>query len=114
MPSPVLGILGTQQAPAAATNADVYTVPAARRAVISTLVCCNTTAASRMVRVFAREAGAASAVGNAIVYDVALAAGDTLLMTLGITLAATDIITVQSNLGGVTFTAFGEETDVPL
>lgn len=111
MTAPVLGILG-QSAPGAASNSDIYTVPASRRTVVSTLAICNTGAATT-VRVFARIAGAAAAVGNAIAYDLPVGANSHTALTEGITLAATDKLTVQSNAGGVTFTAFGEETDVP-
>jgi hypothetical protein len=103
-----LKILG-QAAPAGATDAAVYTVGAGKSAVVSSLVACNTSGAARTIRVFARIAGAAAAVGNAIAYDVALEAGETLPLTLGIALAATDVLTCRSDLGGVTFTAFGSE-----
>lgn len=113
MAAPVLGILG-QAAPAAAANGDVIAAVAAnRRQVVSSLVIANTGAAATTFRVFARKAGAAAAVGNAIAYDVNIDANSVISLTLGICLAATDVLTVRSAAGGVTFTAFGEETDVP-
>lgn len=104
-----LKILG-QAAPATGyTAADVVTVAAGHSAVVSSLAICNTSAAARLVRVWARIAGAAAAVGNAVAYDVTLAAGQTLPLVIGMTLAATDKLTVASDLGGVTFTAFGSD-----
>lgn len=103
-----LKILG-QAAPAGATDAALITVGAGKSQVVSSLVVCNTSGAARTVRVFARIAGAAAAVGNAIAYDLPVAAAETVALTLGIALAATDVLTVRSDSGGVTFTAFGTE-----
>jgi hypothetical protein len=112
MAVPVLGILG-QQAPAAATNADVYTVPGSRRSVLSTVFVANTSGSATTYRIYLRKAGAAAAVSNAIAYDVNLGANATDAWTVGITLAAADVVTVQSAGGAVSFTVCGEETDVP-
>jgi hypothetical protein len=103
-----LKILG-QAAPAAATNANLYTAVPGASAVVSSLVMCNTGAAATEVRVYARPAGAAAALGNAVVFDAPIEGNDILALTLGITLGATDILTVRSTAGGVTFTAFGTE-----
>lgn len=113
MTAPIAGILG-QAAPGAATNGDLIpAVTAGRRQVISTIVAAETGGAATAIRIFARKAGAAAAVGNAIAYDVAVAANSTTTFTIGAALAATDVVTVRSTSGAVTFTAFGEETDVP-
>lgn len=103
-----LKILG-QNAPAAGANGDVYTVPAVTSAVGASLVICNTNAAATKVRVFARIAGAAAAVGNAIVYDLTIGANETMALTLGLSLATTDKVTTYSLAGGVTFTLTGVE-----
>jgi hypothetical protein len=96
--------------PTANTNQDLYTVPVSNSAVISTLNVCNTSASNVTFRVYARIAGAAgNTASQAIVYDAALPAQDALGLTLGMTLAATDKITVYSWQGNVTFTLFGTE-----
>lgn len=110
MPAP--NFLIKQAAPAAGANGDVYTVPAARRAVASSILIANTGAATTY-RLFARKNGAAAAVGNAVAYDVDIPANKTDVLTIGGTLEAADVITGRSASGGVTFTLFGEETDVP-
>jgi hypothetical protein len=102
-------ILG-QAMPINNSNVDLYTVPAGNSAVISTLNVCNTTASNVTFRVLARIAGAAgNTASQAIVWDAGLPAQDALGLTLGMTLAATDKITVYSFQGNVTFTLFGTE-----
>jgi hypothetical protein len=102
-------ILG-QAMPTANTNLDIYTVPAGNNTIISTINVCNTTASNVSFRVFARIAGAAgNTTSQAIVYDAALPAQDALGLTLGMTLGATDKVTVFSYQGNVTFTIFGSE-----
>lgn len=102
-------ILG-QSAPASTANADIITVGASKSQVISTLNIANSTATDATCRVFARIAGAAAATSNAIVYDVTVPANGFLSLTLGITLAATDVLTVRTGTSNaLTFTAFGTE-----
>jgi hypothetical protein len=102
-------VLG-QSAPTNTSNANMYTVPSATQAVVSTIVITNTTTSSALGRIFVRPAGATAAAGNAIVYDANFSGSSTTTMTLGITLAATDIITVSSSVANaLTFHAFGSE-----
>lgn len=102
-------VLG-QAAPADTNNADLYTVGSGRSAIISTLTISNVTASSVAARVYVRVAGASAALSNAIVYDATIAANSTTALTLGITLAATDVLTVRSATGSaLTFQAFGQE-----
>lgn len=102
-------ILG-QAAPSSTANANLYTVPSATSAIVSTLTIVNTTTTAATARVFARIAGAAAATSNAIIYDATIQANSTASFTLGMTLATTDIITVQTGTSNaLTFTAFGSE-----
>jgi hypothetical protein len=102
-------VLG-QAAPVDTANADLYTVPASTEAVISTIVVSNVTATDATCRIFVRVGGAAAAAGNALVYDGPVTANDFTAVTVGITLAATDVITVQSGTAdALTFQAFGSE-----
>ena len=102
-------ILG-QAAPANTSNADLITVGAAKEQIISTLTIANVTTTAATARVFARIAGAAAAVGNAILYDVSVPANSSANFTIGMTLAATDVITIRSGTASaLTFTAFGTE-----
>lgn len=101
-------ILG-QSAPAATTEVDLYTVPAATAAVISTVTVCNRGSSSGTFRLYVSPAGAATANANYIFYDAALAAKQTLTVTLGISLAATDELRVYASNADFSFNAFGTE-----
>jgi len=102
-------ILG-QAEPADANNQDLYTVPSATEAIVSTLVVANTSGAAQTFRIFVREAGATAGTNNAIAYDTSLSANTQVAFTLGLTLQDTDIITVRSETGtSLTFQAFGSE-----
>lgn len=103
-------VLG-QARPTGTANTDLYTVPSGTSAVISTITVTNTSASSSPTfRIFVRPGGAAAAVGNSLVYDAQVAFNDVKAFTLGITLSATDIVTVQTSVGStLTFQAFGSE-----
>lgn len=98
-----------QSAPAATTNTDLYTVPAATQAIVSTLAICNRAATATTYRVAVRPAGAALANQHYLVYDAAVAANTTTTITIGMSLATTDVITVYAGAATVSFTAFGVE-----
>ena len=99
-------ILG--QATPAGSNSDLYTVPSATQAVVSTVAACNTTASAVTATVYVRKAGATAATSNALIYLQTVPAYSTSTWTLGITLGATDVVTVASGTSGaVTFQAFG-------
>ena len=54
-------------------------------------------------------AGAAQDVKHYLVYDAVIAANDTILLTLGITLATTDVVTVYAGTSALSFSLFGAE-----
>lgn len=98
-------ILG-QAAPA--TTSNIFTVPSATTYIVSSLVIANTTTSASTVRVHARVGGAASATSNAVIYDASIPANSTVSFTLGMTFAATDVLTVIAGTSGaLTVTAFG-------
>jgi len=102
-------VLG-QSAPAAATATTLYTVPSATETIISTINVVNTHASTAdVIRIAVRPNGAALADQHYIVYGVSLAAGSTFTYTGGITVDATDVITVYSTNGTSSFSAFGSE-----
>jgi len=100
-------VLG-QSAPAATSNTDLYTVPAATAAVCSTLSICNR-GVDTSFRVAIRPAGATIADEHYIVYDNSVEAGDTVFLTLGVTLAATDVVTIYAGTADMSFSLFGSE-----
>lgn len=101
-------VLG-QSNPSATTATTLYTVPSGKSAVISTLVIANLTATAATYRVAVRVAGATLANSQYVAYDVTVGASDSTALTLGITLAATDVVTVYASTANLTFTAFGDE-----
>lgn len=102
-------VLG-QSAPADTNNADLYVVGSGKSAVVSTITITNDTNTAATARVFIRVAGAGAGTTNALVYDTSFAANSTTALTFGITLAATDAITVRSGTANaLTFMAFGQE-----
>lgn len=108
MPS-VYKVLG-QAAPANTNNADLYTVPAGRQAIVSSITITNDTGTAATARIFVRVAGAAASASNALVYDTSIAANSVVGLTLGVTLGATDVLTVQNGTANaLTFQAFGQE-----
>lgn len=101
-------VLG-QSAPSATTNTNLYTVPAATSAIISTIVVANRSASVVNYRIAIRPAGATLANEHYIAYDVLVGAADSTTLTLGITLASTDIITVYAGTENLSFSVFGSE-----
>lgn len=102
-------VLG-QSAPAATTATSLYTVPAATQTIISTINVVNTHASTAdVIRIAVRPDGAALANQHYVVYGLSLSAGATFTYTGGITIDATDVVTVYSTNGTSSFTAFGSE-----
>jgi hypothetical protein len=102
-------VLG-QSAPSATTATTLYTVPAATQTIISTINVVNTHASTAdVIRIAVRPDGASLANEHYIVYGVSLSAGATFTYTGGITIDATDVITVYSTNGTSSFNAFGSE-----
>lgn len=102
-------VLG-QSAPSAATLTTLYTVPAATQTTVSTITVCNQSATATSFRVAVRPAGAAITASQYIYYDVIISGGDSFAATFGITLAATDVVSVYATLATLSFSLFGVET----
>jgi hypothetical protein len=107
----VYKVLG-QSAPSATTATTLYTVPSATSTVVSTLVVANRAATAATYRIAIRPAGATLANEHYIAYDVVVGASDSTTLTIGITLAATDVITVYASTANLSFNAFGSEITV--
>lgn len=101
-------VLG-QSAPAATTDTDVYTVPSATETVASTVFVCNRGSSATTYRISVRPAGAASANQHFIAFDASINANDAIAITVGMTLAATDVVTVFAGNGDLSFNLFGSE-----
>jgi hypothetical protein len=104
----VYKVLG-QSAPSATTNTTLYTVPADTSAVVSTLAVVNRAGSAATYRIAIRPAGATIANQHYLAFDVTVGANDSTTLTLGITLAATDVVTVYASNADLSFSAFGSE-----
>jgi hypothetical protein len=101
-------ILG-QTLPTATTATDIYTVPASTSTVTSTLQVCNQANTAATFSVAARKAGATLNTAQYLTYNTAIAANDSISLTIGMCFATTDVLTVVSSSGNISFTLFGSE-----
>jgi len=104
----VYKVLG-QVAPSATTDTTLYTVPAATSTVVSTITVANRSAVAVTYRIAIRPAGASISTTHYIAFDASCPANDAILLTLGMTLAATDVMTVRASTADATFNLFGSE-----
>ena len=86
----------------------LYTVPSATSTVCSTLVICNQ-GASTVFRVAVRPAGAALEAKNYLIVDNMINQYDSVFLTLGVSLATTDVVSVYAGATSVSFSLFGSE-----
>lgn len=100
-----------QSNPAANTAADLYTVPAGKQAVISSLTVCNYGTAVAEYDLLVRPGGAAAADVHFFAAGVAILPNDTAFITAGIALGTADVVTVEADTADVTFMAFVNEID---
>jgi glucose-6-phosphate dehydrogenase assembly protein OpcA len=101
-------VLG-QSNPAATTATTLYTVPANTSTIASSLNICNQAATTATFRIAIRPAGATLASSQYLSYDTTVAANDTISLNVGMTLAATDIVTVYASSATLSFILFGSE-----
>lgn len=101
-------VLG-QSDPGAASLTTAYTVPALTSAIVSSITVANRSATPTSFRLAIRPAGAAIANQHYIAYDVPILANEVVTLTLGITLATTDVVSVYATLATLSFNVFGVE-----
>lgn len=104
-------VLG-QVNPSATTLTTLYTVPSAKEAVVSSISVANLTATAATFRLAVRPAGAAIANQHYIGYDITVGASDSTIITVGLTLATTDVLSVYASTANIAFQAFGDEASV--
>lgn len=101
-------VLG-QSNPAATTATTLYTVPSATSAVCSTITICNQASTAGSFRIAIRTGGATLDPKQYIAYDTSIPANDVLTMTIGLTLATTDVVTIYASSANISFNLFGSE-----
>lgn len=103
-----LKILG-QSLPAGGTLTTLYTVPGATSAVASSIIACNQSSLPARFRLSVAVAGAADERKQYFYYDELIPGNASFPITIGISLATTDVLRCQSDNGQVAFTATGVE-----
>jgi len=99
-----------QSNPSATTETNLYTVPSSTSAVVSTLTIANQTGTSATYRIAVRpSADSTTAAKHWIVYGATVAANDSTMLTLGITMATGDKIQIYASTANLSFSAFGSE-----
>jgi hypothetical protein len=101
-------VLG-QVAPSATTATTAYTVPSSTQTVVSTIAVCNRGASSATYRIAIRPDGATLANQHYIAYDTAITANNSTMITIGVTLGDTDVVTVYASTSDMSFSLFGSE-----
>lgn len=98
-----------QSNPSVTTLTDAYTVPAATSVTVSTICVANRTASNADIRISVAIAGAADSDEQYIAYDLQVLKNDIFYATIGLTLAATDVVRVYTDTAGLSFSLFGVE-----
>lgn len=101
-------VLG-QASPLANTLTPAFTVPGSKSVQISSIVVCNTNSTSTTFRISVQVGGAADNIKQYLYYDLPILNNDTFIATIGISMAATDVLAVQAGMSGVVFNVFGVE-----
>jgi hypothetical protein len=70
---------------------------------------CNQSATAATFRIAIRPAGESIAAKHYIAYDTSVPANDSVSLTIGITLATTDVVTVYASTTTLSFNLFGSE-----
>ena len=105
-------VLGQANPLTSNTEAILYTVPSGFMAFASVLNICNTGATTGTCRIAVRPAGITSTTKTFIVYDASIDPYDSLLLTIGLSLATTDIVGVFASTSSFAFTISGSEVVV--
>ncbi len=98
-----------QSAPSATTNTDMLTVGAGKSVVASTLSVCNRGTTAATYRVAVRPSGTALANQHYMIFDASIMPKDTVTLSVGITMATTDVLTVYASSANLSFSLFGAE-----
>ena len=102
-------VLG-QSDPSAANLTELYAVPSATEAIVSTITVCNRSPTPTDFRISVEIANAGTANPQFIAYDTPIAGNEMIVLNkLGLALAATDTLNVYATLATLSFNAFGVE-----
>ena len=91
------------------TYATLYNTASATEAVVSSLVVTNQASSDVTVRIGLDTAAGTPGAAEFLVYDAVVAGNDTVALTLGVTLPASNYIRISSSASTCNFTAFVSE-----
>ena len=98
--------------PSANTQTNVYVVPAATEAVVSTITVCNqssSNASFSIAMMNSSEFNASAPAATFLIRGAVVPAADTLVLTMGLTGNTGSIFVANTNSGNISFAAFGSE-----
>jgi hypothetical protein len=98
--------------PTANTQTNVYVVPAATEAVMSTITICNQSASNisySLILMTASEFSSPAPAATFLVRGAVIPAADSIILTMGITANAGSILAANTSSGNISFSAFGSE-----
>jgi hypothetical protein len=98
-----------QSNPVATTETALYTVPAATSTIASSVIVCNRSTVLSTFRISIAIGGAATTNKDYIYFDLPIGANDTFIATIGVTLAATDVVRVYASNTNLSFSLYGSE-----
>lgn len=98
-----------QVEPTANTYTTLYTVPADTQAIFSAINVCNTASTDATFRIAFRPSGEAIADKHHIIYDATIAGNDTYMINQGMSMGATDVLSVRASTASVCFVGFYAE-----
>ena len=101
-------VLG-QIAPSATTATAIYTVPSATETVVSSITVCERGGSAGTFRLAVRPNGATLSNEHYIAYDVPIPANDSIILTIGLTLDANDVLEAYASSADMSFNAYGSE-----
>jgi hypothetical protein len=102
-------ILGQANPTTANTEVVLYTVPSSFMALGSVLSICNQGSTTGTCKVAVRPAGTSSTPQTFLLFDAAINPKDSLMLTLGLSLATTDVIGVWASTTSFSFVLSGSE-----
>ena len=98
-----------QVQPLANTLTTLYTVPASTETIFSAINVCNTASADATFAIAFRPNGEAINPKHYILFNATIAGNDTYLINQGMSMDATDVLSVTASSASVSFTGFYAE-----
>jgi len=99
-----------QSNPAATTETTLYTTTSGSSGIVSTIAVCNQASTAATYRIAVRPAADGTTTAKHwIVYGATVPASDSVMLTVGITMAAGDKIQIYASSANLSFSAFGSE-----